>query len=562
MDGPIDLPEAGSGDERGHGTHGSRLRGTSRSLRAPIVGAVVLANLITFLMLLGATEYAARGTREAISMEYTEWLADQLDEIVDRSGAIRIGKAMNWRGWRRFDDVIVAQLPEPAAPARVAADGSPALVVPGVFLNPLGRAERSADFDEQHALNMILNAAAARQSVSNEFGAAAPIGLPGAEPWGGVWFRRKEMEFGHFPHQELSLIFVATMALFTALILWLLQRRVLDPVRHLAGVVGHLESANLRARVNVPEDRTDEIAELGHGFNRMAGRLQRYNLDLQAAVEEATGRVKAVEAAAMTQRRLAATGELAAGVAHELNNPLGGLANAVEALGREDITPARRKEYLSLVSSGLARMGETVGRLLRLAPREAQLEGVDLPRPLGDALGLIRHRAEGMGVVIELRGPTDSDPSRSAFEEFALEPFSSLPRIRGAANELGQALLNLFVNALDAIEEGRARGQDVAGPGRIELTMALTPERTLQITCEDDGPGVASDVKARAADAFFTTKDQGKGTGLGLAIVHNVVAAHGGRVLLEGAPGRGFRVTIELPIVSPNSDGAAGGMLA
>ena len=69
----------------------------------------------------------------------------------------------------------------------------------------------------------------------------------------------------------------------------------------------------------------------------------------------------------------------------------------------------------------------------------------------------------------------------------------------------------------------------------------------VRIVCEDDGPGVSEAVMERAADAFFTTKEQGKGTGLGLAIVHNVVAAHGGRVLLESSAAEGFRVTIELP---------------
>ncbi|QDV07649.1 Sporulation kinase A [Planctomycetes bacterium Poly30] len=507
----------------------------------------MLANLVTFLVLMGATEYAARENKRAISADYTEWLADQLDEIVDRDGAIRIGKALNWRGWRRFDDVIVAQMPEEAPPARTGAEGRRELVVPGVFLNPLGRAERAPDFDEQNALQMILDAAAAQQSVSTAFGTAAPIGLPGAKPWGGVWFRRKEVDIGDFPHQQLTLIFVATMALFTALILWLLQRTVLDPVRHLAGVVGHLESANLRARVNIPEGRNDEIAELGHGFNAMAGRLQRYNLDLQNAVEEATARVKAVEAAAMTQRRLAATGELAAGVAHELNNPLGGLSNAVEALGRDSLSPERRKEYLSLVSSGLARMGETVGRLLRLAPRETLLEGVTLLRPLGDALGLVRHRAEAMGVAIDVSGPGEAHGPRSGFEPGALDPFATLPQIRGAANELGQALLNLFVNALDAIEEARGENLATKGPGRILLTMETGADHTVQIVCADDGPGVVEEVMDRVADAFFTTKEQGKGTGLGLAIVHNVVAAHGGRVLLESSAGMGFSVTIELP---------------
>ncbi len=538
-------------------------RGPRRSLRTPIVIAVVLANLVTFLVLLTATEYAARKNRQVISanyadwlQDYTDWLADQLDEIVDRSGRIRVAKALNWRGWRRFDDVLVAQAPEPVPLA--SSNGPPQLTVPGVLLNPLGRANRKSGFDEQYALRMIHNAILTGEPVSNGFGTAAPIGLPGETPWGGVWFRPREIQINKFPRQQLILLFVAGMALFTGLILLLLQRKVLDPVQHLAGVMRKLESADLTARAEISPRRNDEIAELGLGFNDMARRLEGYNRDLQAAVNKATARVKSAEAAAMTQRRLAATGELAAGVAHELNNPLGGLTNAVEALGKENITPERRAEYLSLVSSGLARMGETVGRLLRLAPRESQLEGVDLARPLADALGLVRHRAEGVGVALEVAGPDMDGEPRPAFADAALLPFDALPQIRGAANELGQALLNLFVNALDAIGEARAEGLACHGPGRIELRMTESPPGTIRVVCRDDGPGAREDVMGRAADAFFTTKEQGKGTGLGLAIVHNVVAAHAGRVLLESRPGMGFTVTLELPTMS-SLDASSGG---
>ena len=524
--------------------------GPRRSLRTPIVVAVILANLVTFLVLLTATEYAARENRRVISADYadwlrdyTDWLADQLDEIVDSSGGIRVAEALNWRGWRRFEDVLLAQSPEFTALGASTPESQ--LTVPGVLLNPLGRAGRQPGFDEQFALHMIHNAIKTGEPVSNAFGTAAPIGLPGEAPWGGVWFRQRPIQINEFPRLQLISLFVAAMMLFTGLILLLLQRKVLDPVQHLAEVMRKLESRDLKARAEIPRRRNDEIAELGLGFNDMARRLERHNRDLQDAVDEATARVKAVEAAAMTQRRLAATGELAAGVAHELNNPLGGLTNAVEALSRDSITPERRKEYLSLVSSGLARMGETVGRLLRLAPRESQLEGVDLARPLGDALGLVRHRAEGMNVDLQVAGPGPSGSSapRPAFEPLSLGPFDSLPQIRGAANELGQAILNLFVNALDAIGEARAEGRPCHGPGRIELSMTGAPTGAIHVVCRDDGPGVDDKVLGRAADAFFTTKEQGKGTGLGLAIVHNVVAAHGGRVLLESRPGEGFTVT-------------------
>ena len=84
--------------------------------------------------------------------------------------------------------------------------------------------------------------------------------------------------------------------------------------------------------------------------------------------------------------------------------------------------------------------------------------------------------------------------------------------------------------------------------GRIRLELGRTADGPLEVVFEDDGPGVSQEVLERAADPFFTTKEQGKGTGLGLAMVHNVIAAHGGRVLVSSVAGEGFRVAIDLPV--------------
>ena len=116
-----------------------------------------------------------------------------------------------------------------------------------------------------------------------------------------------------------------------------------------------------------------------------------------------------------------------------------------------------------------------------------------------------------MGIKLEVAGPTGADGPRPAFDEGVLAPFDALPQIRGAANELGQVLLNLFVNALDAIGDARAAGRACQGPGRIELSMTESPSGIVRIVCRDDGPGVDEEVMGRAADAFFTTKEQGKG---------------------------------------------------
>ena len=264
----------------------------------------------------------------------------------------------------------------------------------------------------------------------------------------------------------------------------------------------------------------------------MTAQVQGFSQRLSSEVEAATEQARSAEAAAMTQRRLAAMGELAAGIAHEINNPLGGLQNAVRSLGREELASDRRARYLELLADGLERIRQTVSKLLRFTPRQAEASPVDLCDVARDALDLARPRAARQGVELELlvQGEVIADDV----------PSLGLSLVLGARNELGQAVLNLLVNALDALEESQ-----VAGP-RIRLELAEVQDELL-LAVEDNGPGVDPGELDRIADLFYTSKEVGRGTGLGLAIVHTVITAHRGRVQLTSEPGQGLRAELWLP---------------
>ncbi|MBK7877855.1 MAG: HAMP domain-containing histidine kinase [Planctomycetes bacterium] len=235
---------------------------------------------------------------------------------------------------------------------------------------------------------------------------------------------------------------------------------------------------------------------------------------------------------------LAATGELAAGIAHEVNNPLGGLLNAVEALEKKELGPEKRAQYLGLLKHGLERIQRTVGQLLRFTPRGRETVPMSLVEPVVDAVGLVAWRARKQGVVIAFAGEDVADPRSAA----ALTRARALPAIEGDPSELAQAVLNLLVNALDALEDARQ-----GAGGRVDLSIAQRGDE-LVLVVQDDGPGVPPELLPRVADLFFTTKEVGKGTGLGLSIVHNAVMAHGGRVLLSNTPGAGLRVELVFPL--------------
>jgi signal transduction histidine kinase len=275
----------------------------------------------------------------------------------------------------------------------------------------------------------------------------------------------------------------------------------------------------------------------------MAEKVEGYNKELARDVETATEKFRRAEAAAMTQRRLAATGELAAGIAHEINNPLAGLLNAVETLQKGTLPPEKRDQYHALLRSGLERIQGTVGKLLRFTPRNSKPVPLALVDPIVDAIALVTYRAQKLGVALRLEQGSPEDDA-------VIQRLRGLAPVLGQANEIGQAALNVFVNSLDALEE-RGTG------GHIDVDIVAHEDR-LVLSIADDGPGVDGPELTRVADLFYTTKDVGKGTGLGLSIVHGVVASHGGTVHLSSEKGRGFRVEISLPTWRPSTGSGHG----
>ena len=446
-----------------------------------------------------------------------------LANMIIPGGDLKVAEILESPQWRHFADAIVVDR------NLVTSRGE---VVPlGVHLNPLGSVRRSASFDRKAVLADLATAVDSGQRVEGRSGTAVPIFDPDGRLWGASWYRLEtSVDTGKL---ALSLVpwFLLSTLLLTFGTFWTMRRFVLAPVEELARGAERLGAGDLAARIEEPR-RSDELSDLIRGFNAMASTVQGFNETLEREVARATEQARAAEVAAITQRRLAATGELAAGVAHEINNPLGGLLNAAESLSRADLPPAKRREYQDLLRGGLERIQATVGRLLRLAPRQARPQALALVDPVLDAIGLVAHRADGLRVAIVL--------SCEGRAEDAVARARRLPSLSGEPNELAQAVLNLLVNALDALEGLRP------GTGRIQVDLRRQAG-DLVLSVVDNGPGVAAEDLPRISDAFYSTKEVGKGTGLGLAIVQNVVASHGGRVELFSRIGEGFRAEIRLP---------------
>jgi len=255
---------------------------------------------------------------------------------------------------------------------------------------------------------------------------------------------------------------------------------------------------------------------------------------------------------------LAAVGELAAGVAHEVNNPVNFALNAVRMLKShveglaqavlrvrlsdvEDPSGSRGQaaelegrqseletaqlaqevvELVQIATEGLERTQRLVGDLKDFAdPQRAARTPIDLARCLRSTVQLLGHSLQRAGVSVDLQ----------------IE--SNLPRVRGHASALSQVFLNLLKNAGEALE---TRG------GRIGLE-ARREGGSVLVEIRDDGPGVAPEVQSRLFEPFVSTKDAGRGTGLGLSICHRIVTEHGGTLELRSEPGEGAVFMIRLP---------------
>lgn len=232
------------------------------------------------------------------------------------------------------------------------------------------------------------------------------------------------------------------------------------------------------------------------------------------------------ELATMTQQlwqasRLATMGELAASVAHELNNPLATISLRLETLAAQLENDEQKRRTVEIVADEADRMGKLVGNLLQFSRRtHRQISTVDGREELDNSVELIEYHLRSNNVKI-IR---EYDPN--------------LPTIQADRQQLRQVFLNLMTNASDAMTAG----------GSITLRATTSADgKKVHLEFNDTGAGITQESLKKIWDPFFTTKPEGKGTGLGLAICKRVIEEHQGSITIESEAGQGTRVTLELP---------------
>ena len=290
-------------------------------------------------------------------------------------------------------------------------------------------------------------------------------------------------------------------------LLVVLTYTVQRPMVELQQKIAELGGGDLNASVSFAH-RNDEIGDLGRNFNQMVVQLRESREEIERLHRTQMSRAE----------HLATLGEMATGLAHEIRNPLAGIAGVIEIIGRDLPTTSPAREVVKDVRQEIARINHIVTDLLQTArPHPPKVRKSDLNVTVEHAVMLGRQQALAKGIEISLH----KDPS--------------LPEVEHDSDQIHQVLLNLLLNALQAIDRH----------GNVAVTLSRR-EANAVIEVTDNGRGIPAENLPNIFRPFYTTK--GDGTGLGLSLARRIVEDHHGRINVTSTVGKGTTFAVILPL--------------
>ena len=320
---------------------------------------------------------------------------------------------------------------------------------------------------------------------------------------GSLYVGARESAFLQLVHNfNKRVVIIALVCILLAGVIALpIARYIFRPIDDLVQANRRLAEGDMAVRVHAPGH--GELAVLGRSFNDLAETLHRTQEEL------------------LHKEKLASMGQLAAGVAHEINNPLGSILLFADTLHQEAAENDPRREDLRMIVQETLRCKKIVSDLLNFARQQDVLaQECEVPEILEQAISSVSNQ-ESFGQVRIVRN-------------FA----SDLPLIQADPFQLLQVFVNLLNNAAEAMPQG----------GTLTLETRGIPEQGVEIVVADTGCGISEGNLAKLFTPFFTTKPVGKGTGLGLSIVYGIIKMHRGQIGVKSEAGRGTAFTVTLPV--------------
>ncbi|MEM9246750.1 MAG: ATP-binding protein, partial [Cyanobacteria bacterium P01_F01_bin.153] len=365
-----------------------------------------------------------------------------------------------------------------------------------------------------------------------------------------------------------------------------ISRAITRPIRRLTDQTQQItQEENFKLRVSV--DTEDETSQLAYSIDQLVSWAGQYTTELERAqttLEQQFKELRLAQAQMVQSEKMSSLGQMVAGVAHEINNPVGFIySNISYASGYV-------KDLLSLIHAYQGACPEQ----WQTEEISEIIEDIDLDFLEEDVTKVLRSMEVGADrikeIVLSLRTFSRLDESgvklaslqdgidstltilshrlKASHAQKSIEvvrDYGDLPPVNCNAGQINQVFMNLLANAIDALEEGpdgdvksAAAMPSESSPSpsgaQIVVTTRVDGDRQV-VTVSDNGPGISPDVRDRIFDPFFTTKPTGQGTGMGLAISHQIVEQHGGRLYCQSKVGRGTIFIMEIPTALPQTSG-------
>jgi two-component system NtrC family sensor kinase len=315
--------------------------------------------------------------------------------------------------------------------------------------------------------------------------------------------------------KQTVLVFLAITvagALFSIGLSCLIAQRISVPIKKLMSASREVAHGNLDVRVAI--ESNDELRELSDTFNTMASALKERDKQLKDFAKKKI----------MESERLALIGQLAAGVAHELNNPLQGIVTYTHLLLERMPGENSQREFIQKIVTQANRCRDIIRDLLDFSrQRKPQKKPSHLNVILQECVSLVENQAlfHNIQIVRDLK--------------------KDLPRVVVDPSQIQQVFMNLLINAAEAMN----------GIGQLALSTRLAPvDNFVEVEFADTGHGISVEDMERVFDPFFTTKEGGHGTGLGLAISYGIITEHKGAISVESEVGRGTTFVVRLPVTA------------
>jgi two-component system NtrC family sensor kinase len=326
----------------------------------------------------------------------------------------------------------------------------------------------------------------------------------------------------------LTFIMIASLCVVLLLvILYFSTTRITNPLKKMVVATQKISEGDLTHKVEVSSK--DEIGYLADSFNQMTADLKAANekliewgKTLEKKVEERTKELTEMQAHLIQSEKLASLGKLAAGIAHEINNPLGGILIYSHLLLEDLDKNSPHYENIKKIVKETSRCKDIVKGLLEFArPKEPEMNLIDINDIVERSLSIMERQALFQNINIK--------------KTFA----SDLPKIVADSAQLQQVFVNIILNAAEAMD----------GNGVLTLSTSFNGSgKFIEVKFSDTGHGIKEEDKKRLFEPFFSTKEVGKGTGLGLAISYSIIQKHEGTIEVQSQPGKGSTFIVKLPL--------------